>query len=135
MTKISKTTTYCGKCNNEINIDYYDSVNVTVNPELKGKVLKGEINSGVCSKCGTTNQIVGPFLYHDIVIKLMVWVYPKENKIKVDEIKERISKQFQETNQDSPRIVTEGYIQTVVFGIEELVEKLKEFDRKKFPKK
>lgn len=126
MTRISKTILHCGKCNNEISIDFYDSVNVTVDPELKEKVLKEEINSGACSKCGAINQIVVPFLYHDMDLKLMVWVYPKEDKIKANEIKERILEQFQETKRKLPRILTEGHIETVVFGIEELKEKLKE---------
>lgn len=66
----------CPKCKNEGEIDLYESVNITVNPELLEKVKNREINSFHCEKCGNKIEIMVPFLYHDMGKNLMVWVYP-----------------------------------------------------------
>ena len=73
----------CPKCGNEEKMDFYWSVNVTGNPELLEKVKNRAINSFHCEKCGFKNEIIMPFLYHDMHFyhdmnkTLMVWVYPE----------------------------------------------------------
>jgi len=67
----------CPKCGNEGEVDLYNSVNVTVNPELLIKIKNREINSFHCEKCGNKIEIMVPFLYHDMGKNLMVWVYPE----------------------------------------------------------
>jgi len=73
----------CPKCRNEGEIDLYESVNVTGSPELLEAVKNRKINSLHCEKCGFKNEIIMPFLYHDMHFyhdmnkTLMVWVYPE----------------------------------------------------------
>lgn len=70
----------CPKCGTEGEIDLYESVNVTGNPELLEAVKNRKINSFHCEKCSFKNEIMMPFLYHDMDDmdkNLMVWVYPE----------------------------------------------------------
>jgi transcription elongation factor Elf1 len=67
----------CPKCGNDGEVDLYESVNVTVNPELLEAVKNRKINSFHCEKCGNKIEIMVPFLYHDMNKNLMVWVYPE----------------------------------------------------------
>ena len=67
----------CPKCGIEGEINLYQSVNVTVDSELLEKVKNREINSFHCKKCGYKNEIIMPFLYHDMGKNIMVWVYPE----------------------------------------------------------
>jgi len=65
MTLIFEKIQKC-KCGSEFKIEKYLSVNVTVHPELKNKVLKGEINCGKCPKCGRVYCLPIGFLYVDM---------------------------------------------------------------------
>ena len=73
--RIMKNT--CSACGQEEEFDYYESVNVNVNPELKQKVLSRRINFFKCSKCGYEQELIDSFLYHDMRNRVMVWVLPE----------------------------------------------------------
>lgn len=62
----------CQKCGEEFDVEVWDSVNVTLDPEMRDKVLSREIYEFKCPKCGEVHRIVYPFLYHDMKNKFMV---------------------------------------------------------------
>ncbi|NWF92143.1 MAG: hypothetical protein HXY46_04465 [Syntrophaceae bacterium] len=41
----------CPKCNTKQNVLLYDSINVSLDPNLKERLFKGEINVSQCEKC------------------------------------------------------------------------------------
>ena len=72
MSKIRTIKLTCPECGEEFDFDVYESVNVTLDPDLKEKVLDGGIFSASCPKCGHTETLVHPFLYHDMDRKFMI---------------------------------------------------------------
>lgn len=74
MTIRNSSNITCQKCGTVKRFPIYDSINVTVNPEMKAKVLTGELFRFVCDNCAYSSLIAYPFLYHDMSNKFMIWV-------------------------------------------------------------
>lgn len=72
MSKMHKITFNCPECGEEVEFDCYESVNVTLNPELKEKIVNGEIYSAICPNCGHHELIKHPILYHDMDKNFMI---------------------------------------------------------------
>jgi len=56
----------CSGCGAENTFTVYDSVNVSLEPELKKKVLDGELFKMDCSSCGARIVVKYDILYHDM---------------------------------------------------------------------
>ena len=69
----------CPHCGNEQETMVYDSINVTVDPELKTKLLAAEINMFDCAKCGKKSFINTSLLYHDMSQQFCVQYFPAES--------------------------------------------------------
>lgn len=67
----------CPKCGNRNTIKVYKSINVSDNPELKGKVADGSLFLWECPHCAQVNLARYETLYHDPVSRLMVWLIPE----------------------------------------------------------
>jgi hypothetical protein len=74
MSKISRAVVTCTNCKNTYDINAYTSVNVTLDQELKSKVISGDIFNSECDHCGFTNRTDYDILYHDMKGKFMVWL-------------------------------------------------------------
>ena len=72
MSKIRKITLTCPKCKEEVEYDYYDSVNVSLDPSLKEKVFDRSIFIAKCPHCGNSANLIHPILYHDMEHKFMI---------------------------------------------------------------
>ncbi len=66
---------YCG---NAQKTAAWGSFNVTLDPELKKKLLQARINVFVCRNCRKTAFINAPILYHDMTQQSCVQNYPRE---------------------------------------------------------
>lgn len=66
----------CPKCGNNQDIPIWESINVKLNPELRDKLFKGEINIFACSKCSESTILNIPLLYHDMDNHFCVQYYP-----------------------------------------------------------
>jgi len=55
----------CPECGHEQEIHVIPSVNVTTDPDMKEKVLSGEIFLFTCEKCGFSGFAGFPFIYED----------------------------------------------------------------------
>jgi len=72
MSKIRTVKRICEHCGKEFDFPIYDSVNVTLDPELKDKVFSGDIFNCECPHCKKINTVTYPFTYHDMEKKFMV---------------------------------------------------------------
>lgn len=72
MSRVEKRIIRCEKCGETFDVDVYDSINVSLDPELKEKVFDGSIYSFVCPHCQHEHYITYPFLYHDMERKFMI---------------------------------------------------------------
>ena len=76
MTKISAKPFTCLKCGSKGEFKMYDTVNVTLDPNLRERVLSGEIFDWTCPQCGETLNIRHNLLYHDMKKKFQVYYSP-----------------------------------------------------------
>ena len=65
-------TLTCPKCGEQFEFNLYESVNATLDPELREKVIWGGLFAAVCPKCHHFEVLVHPFLYHDMNRKFMI---------------------------------------------------------------
>ena len=54
----------------------YESVNVSLDPSLREKVLTGEIFQWECPKCGESLSVMYDLLYHDMDKKFQIYYSP-----------------------------------------------------------
>ena len=71
----------CESCGAESPFMFHQSVNVSLDPQDKERVLNGSIWAFKCPKCGNETTILYPMLYHDMEKKLMIQL------CSVDEVK------------------------------------------------
>lgn len=119
MTKFSTRELVCPECNSEQEFTIYDSVNVTLDPNAKEKLINGELNIFSCDTCGYKVEIVYPMLYHDMDGKLMIWLDP-EDRLDPDKLGEK-----------QPHFGTfldESYHYRIVSTRNEMMEKILIFD-------
>lgn len=106
----------CPHCSVEQTLIFFNSVNVTLQPNLKIKVLNGKLNSQQCSNCKNEINIMSGFLYHDMENQLMI-------NFKVAKGDDELSK-----SEILSDLKGKGYIYRSVNSYPELIEKIKIFD-------
>jgi predicted RNA-binding Zn-ribbon protein involved in translation (DUF1610 family) len=68
----------CPRCGNAQGVLVWESINVTIDPELKQNLFDAEINVFKCESCGNQAMINVPLLYHDMTNQFCVQYYPPE---------------------------------------------------------
>ena len=81
MAKINEATLTCNKCGHEFPIEVYESVNVTMDKDLKEKVVTKKIFEFTCPECGEFHRVIYPFLYVDMEKMFMVYLADKETNL------------------------------------------------------
>lgn len=74
MSDISQTNDTCPKCTQPQVFTLYRSVNVTLNPELKGPLLQQQLTRHVCTACQETITLGIELLYHDMTKGQMIQI-------------------------------------------------------------
>jgi hypothetical protein len=62
----------CPRCHHTQEVEYWRSLNVTVDPDRKEKLLSGEINVFLCEQCSYRSFLAAHFLYTDMEKKFSV---------------------------------------------------------------
>lgn len=120
MSSLKTDSLVCPECEKQFEITIYESINVSVHPLLKEKVLNGEIFEAKCPICNNTYDICYDCLYHDMGKKFFIWFAPNDNK----EIRESLNKSI-----NLAKMVTAStYIYRVTFDINSFIEKIKILD-------
>ena len=120
MTKLSTTELVCPECDSEQEFTVFDSVNVSLNPKAKERLINGELTIFTCDDCGHQIEVVYPMLYHDMDNKLMIWMDP-EGQLDPNELGK---KQFP----FGTLLLDEAYQYRIVSTREEMVEKILVYD-------
>lgn len=118
MSLAHKSLQACPYCQVVQEVNYYQSVNVTIDPDLKQRVLSGTLNINNCIACHKESKIVSGLLYHDMTNRIMLELALDENA--VDDGKEKIINE----------LVDKGYIYRKVHEYGRLIEKINIFDQK-----
>lgn len=73
-------TIKCPKCGETQQVDLYESVNVTRQPELRDQLMTNKINEVTCSACGYAYRVDKPFLYIDQAHMLLIYLIPTKEE-------------------------------------------------------
>ena len=103
----------------------WQSANVTVSPDLKGKILAGQLNLVTCPSCERRFYVEVPFLYHDMAAREWIWVYPLGEEQQGGAIREKVEEMWEELKsklpEDARQVFEEEYRMLVLFGMDALV--------------
>lgn len=110
----------CPQCGAKGTFPIHDSINVTLDPEDKKRVLDRSLFLFRCEKCGAETYCSYCPLYHDMTEKYMIMVAPNREKARTSTIPEMGTGGFS--------MSADGYRFRVVCGIPGLIEKIKIFD-------
>ena len=68
----------CPQCNNKSEFVFWDSINVDLDPDMRAKVMNGEVFRWTCPHCGANVYVPFETLYHDMKHKFMIMFSPHE---------------------------------------------------------
>jgi len=71
MTKIESYDLNCKACGKDFKAPIYESVNITLDPELLEKIWNGTLNTVKCPKCKKEHFVAVPLLFHDMEYKVV----------------------------------------------------------------
>src|SRR5579884_3482344 len=94
MSKPSRRIFTC-PCGETFAADVFKSANVTLQPDLKARILAGQFNRVRCPACHSETDANVPFLYHDMSADLMVWVYPTASAGQAEVIREKVRRSYE----------------------------------------
>ena len=76
MSRIVKKEICCAQCGTAVNTEMWTSINVTLDQNLRAKVMDESLFEWHCPQCGYRAQLIYPCLYHDMARKFMVYLIP-----------------------------------------------------------
>jgi len=91
MTKIEPADISCPGCHTKQTVMLYDSLNVTLDPEVKKDVIDGKINVFKCYNCNAEIIVQKAFLYHDMSQHFCAYFIPNDAVFNDNFIKNQIS--------------------------------------------
>ena len=105
----------CPSCGQAGTFEYWDAVNVGLDPGMKEKVLSEEIFNWTCPHCG--QKVYNPygFCYHDMEHKFMLFFEPEAPKD---------GDKYAPMEIDSPFHIMDEYTFRPVYGMFRLIEKV-----------
>lgn len=82
---MAKVQMSCPRCHQPIVADVEQLVDVGAHPELKQKLLSGQLNQANCPNCGYQGPLSTPIVYHDPDKELLLTYFPPELGLSVNE--------------------------------------------------
>lgn len=76
MSKPVKLKMPCPACGKSGEFVAWTSLNVTLDPHEKTRLLDRSLTQFTCAACGHTAQLIYPLLYHDMDNAYMIWLLP-----------------------------------------------------------
>lgn len=116
----------CPKCGKESTFKIWKSLNTSINPEMKEKVLSREMFRFVCPECGTEAEIDHPLLYHQMEDKIMIYYVQDEEGFREAE-KVFNGEAYDDGPEQEPKAL-DGYLRRIVASQNDLIEKIRVFD-------
>lgn len=75
---MARIQTTCPRCKAPIIADVNQLIDVSVDPQLKQKLLNGSLNVAHCQNCGYQGMLSVPLVYHDADKELLLTYFPPE---------------------------------------------------------
>jgi hypothetical protein len=104
----------CPYCGEEFTITIYDTVTSTKDPDLRERVLSGDLFQHTCPHCHKEFMIMNPLLYSDKEHKFVLWLSQNDAGMNLSEF--------------ATPLVQQGYRLRRCASIQEFVEKIEIFE-------
>lgn len=75
----------CPQCGTPMRAEVHTIIDVGRQPELKDRLLSGQLNIAVCPKCGTPAMLSAPLIYHDATKQLYLTFFPQQLNARPEE--------------------------------------------------
>jgi hypothetical protein len=122
----------CPQCGNTQEVEVRDSLNVSIDPNLRNRLFNADINIFKCESCNHKAIISVPLLYHDMNRQYCVQYYPPE-AIEDDNFLTQFTSDGKWNFRDIPEIVNNDldYMGDphIVFSLFEMMQYIKFRDR------
>ncbi len=103
------TQVTCPQCNRNFVVSIQTIIDVGEEPELKEKLLRGELNYAECPECGAGGVISTPLLYHDPEKELLISFIPPQLDMSADEREELTGRLINSVMNNLPEEERKGY--------------------------
>ncbi|MFP3895273.1 MAG: CpXC domain-containing protein [Anaerolineales bacterium] len=103
------TQVTCPQCNRNFVVSIQTIIDVGEEPELKEKLLRGELNYAECPDCGAGGVISTPLLYHDPEKELLISFIPPQLDMSTDEREELVGHLINSVMNNLPEEERKGY--------------------------
>ena len=118
----------CPNCGAHGNFIAWDSVNVDLMPEMKEKVMSGDLFRWVCPECGASFTVPYPMLYHDMTKHFMIYHLLEREEMKPQDhsaggLAKDVMKHFA-----SKSFMNNGYMLRSAYSIDDFREKIAQLD-------
>jgi hypothetical protein len=68
----------CPACGHAQDFEQWDTINVTLHPELKAQLLSHRLTTFRCARCDRATPVEHNLLYHDMKGRFMIWLMARE---------------------------------------------------------
>lgn len=100
----------CPNCQNPIQANIEQVLDVSQDPSAKSRLLSGSLNRVQCSTCGYEGQIATPLVYHDPEKELLLTFMPPQVDMNKDEQEKLIGRLINQIMEDMPQEERKAYL-------------------------
>ncbi len=121
---MSRSKTYnitCPSCGLQQEVELYEAVNVSADPQLKDALMKNWLNRVECPDCEGTFRVDMPLLYTDPKHNLIIHWMPESEEVSRDSILDEFDQTLEQINELVPDDVQVPRVRLVLSRVE-LVE-------------
>ena len=123
-----QTQISCPRCQSPMIADVHQVIDVGQQPELKQRLLSGQLNVAVCPSCGAAGQLSTPVVYHDPKHELFMLYIPSEMPMGQVEREQWIGRLTRQVVENLPPEQRKGYLfqPQQIINMETFMEKVLE---------
>lgn len=105
-----KLQTQCPNCGQPITADVTQVIDVGQNPQLKERLLSGQLNLAQCQTCGFQGQLPVPLVYHDPEEELLMTFTPPDMNLSMEEREQKLAPLIQQVTENLPQEERKAYL-------------------------
>jgi hypothetical protein len=105
-----QTQITCPRCQAPMVADVHQVIDVGQQPELKQRLLNGQLNMAICPACGAAGQLSTPIIYHDPQHQLFMLYIPQEMHMNQVEREQWIGRLTRQVVDNLPPEQRKGYL-------------------------
>ena len=121
MSKSSRYNISCPSCGLQQQIDLFEAVNVSTDPELKDALMQNRLNRVECPDCGSAFRVDMPLLYSDPQHNILIHWMPESGGMTRGQVFEEFDQTLDQLNEIMPDDVSVPSVRLVLSRVE-LVE-------------